>query len=103
MPGVTTTGGPTVLVLTLFVSVFVSVALAGVIAYRAYLGYQRTRSTRLLALSAGLFTVVAVPKLLNLVLSTLRYSTDVTSTVAATARLAGLCIVLYAIYAGGRR
>ncbi|MFD2376155.1 DUF7521 family protein [Haloarchaeobius iranensis] len=79
---------------------FVSIALAGVIAYRAYRGYQRTRSTRLLALSAGLFTVVAVPKLLNLVLSTLQYPADTTSTAAAATRLAGLCVVLYAIYAG---
>jgi hypothetical protein len=100
MQGVTTTGGPTILVLMLFVGVFVSIALAGVIAHRAYRGYQRTHSTRLLALSAGLFAVVAVPKLLNLALSTLQYPADTTSTVAATARLAGLCIVLYAIYAG---
>ncbi|WP_256300098.1 DUF7521 family protein [Haloarchaeobius salinus] len=100
MQGVTTTGGPTILVLTLFVGVFASVALASVIAYRAYRAYQRTHSTRLLALSAGLFTIVAVPKVLNIVLSTLRYSAETTSTVAATARLAGLCIVLYAIYAG---
>lgn len=100
MQGVTTSGGPTVLVLALFVGVFTSIALASVIAYRAYQGYQRTRSTRLLALSGGLFTVVAIPKLLNIVLSTMRYAPDVTSTVAAAARLAGLCIVLYAIYAG---
>ncbi|WP_257300700.1 hypothetical protein [Haloarchaeobius sp. FL176] len=100
MQGVTTTGGPAILVLALFVGVFVSIALAGVIAYRTYRGYQRTHSTRLLALSAGLFTVVAVPKLLNLALSTLQYQADTTSTVAAATRLAGLCIVLYAIYAG---
>ncbi|WP_440989999.1 DUF7521 family protein [Haloarchaeobius baliensis] len=100
MQGVTTTGGPTVLVLTLFVGVFASIVLASIIAYRAYRAYQRSQSTRLLALSTGLFTLVAVPKVLNLVLSTLRYPGPTTSTVVATARLAGLCIVLYAIYAG---
>ncbi|WP_435347652.1 DUF7521 family protein [Haloarchaeobius sp. HRN-SO-5] len=100
MAGITTTGGPAVLVLALFTGVFVSVALAGVIAYRAYVGYRRTRSTRLLALSVGLLLVVVVPKLTNIALSTAAVvETDVVLTVTALVRLVGLGVVLYSIYA----
>lgn len=87
-------------VLSLFAGVFVSIALALLIAVRAFRGYQRTRSRRLLALSAGLLLIVAVPKLTNLALASLT-AVDVSTISVLTegCRVVGLVVILTSIYA----
>lgn len=100
MASITTVGGDALVVLSLFVGVFVSIVLALLLAVRAYRGYRRTRSPRLLALSGGLLLIVAVPKLANLGLATATsVSTPTIGVLTATCRVAGLAIILGTIYA----
>lgn len=86
-------------VLSLFAGVFVSIALALLLSVRAYRGFQRTRSPRLLALSGGLLFIVAVPKVANLALATATtVSTPAIGAITAGCRVAGLAIILVTIY-----
>lgn len=87
-------------VVSLFAGVFVSVALALLLSVRAFRGFRRTRSPRLLALSGGLLLIVAVPKVTNLVLATeTTVSTPAIGALTAACRVAGLAIILVTIYA----
>jgi len=100
MASITTIGGDALVVLSLFAGVFVSIALALLLAVRAYRGYQRTRSPRLLALSGGLLLIVAVPKITNLVLATATaVSTPTIGALTAGCRVVGLAVILGTIYA----
>lgn len=93
------TGGGLVAV-SLFAGVFVSIALALLIVVRAFQGYRRTKSRRLLALAVGLLLIVAVPKLANLGLANTTGVAPATITVlTGTSRVAGLGVILAAIYA----
>lgn len=99
MASITTTGAGTLVVLSLFVGVFVSIGLAVLLSVRAYRGFQRTRSPRLLALSGGLLLIVAVPKVTNLGLSTATaVSTPTIGAITAACRVVGLAIILGTIY-----
>jgi hypothetical protein len=87
-------------VVSLFAGVFVSIALAVLIAVRAFRGYRRTRSVRLLALSARLLLIVAVPKIANLGLINLTGVSPSTITVlTGGCRIIGLGVILASIYA----
>lgn len=95
-----TTGGAGLVAVSLFAGVFVSIALALLIAVRAFRGYRRTRSRRLLALSAGLLLIVAVPKVANLALVNATGVAPATVTVlTGGCRIAGLGVILASIYA----
>lgn len=92
-------GADNLAVLSLFAGVFVSVALALLIAVRAFNGFRRTRSRRLLALSAGLLLIVAVPKLANLGLATATtVSAPTISVLTGGCRVLGLGVILASIY-----
>lgn len=85
---------------SVFAGVFVSIALAVLIAVRAFDGYRRTQSRRLLALSAGLLLIVAVPKLGNLLLSSATaVGPDLISVLTGACRVLGLGVILVSIYA----
>lgn len=87
-------------VVSLFAGVFVSIALALLIAVRAFRGYRRTRSTRLLALSAGLLLIVAVPKIANLgLINFTGVSPETITVLTGGCRIAGLGVILASIYA----
>lgn len=95
------TGGTgSLVVVSLFAGVFVSIALALLIAVRAFRGYRRTQSTPLLALSAGLLLIVAVPKIANLGLINLTGVAPATiSVLTGGCRIVGLGVILASIYA----
>jgi hypothetical protein len=100
MASITTVGAGTLAVLSLFAGVFVSIALALLLSVRAYRGFRRTRSQRLLALSGGLLLIVAVPKVTNLALATATtVSTPTIGVLTAACRVVGLAIILVTIYA----
>ena len=99
MASITTVGAGTLVVLSLFAGVFVSIGLAVLLSVRAYRGFRRTRSRRLLALSGGLLLIVAVPKGTNLLLATVTsMSTPAIGSITAACRVAGLAIILGTIY-----
>ncbi|MUV89882.1 hypothetical protein GJ629_08230 [Halapricum sp. CBA1109] len=87
---------------SLFAGVAVSVALALLIAVRAFGGYRRTRNRRLLALAVGLLCIVAVPKVVNIGLSAAtELDPTLVNVLADGYRVAGLTVILVSIYAGG--
>lgn len=99
-PSLVAVGPNSLGVVALFAGVFVSVGLALLISIRAFRGFQRTRSRRLLALSAGLLLIVAVPKLTNLGLATATsIETQTISILTAGCRVLGLGVILASIYA----
>lgn len=94
-----TTSADSLALLSLFAGVFVSIVLALLIAVRAFNGYRRTRSRRLLALSAGLLLIVAVPKVANLALaSATAVGPQPIDVLTGACRVLGLGVIFASIY-----
>jgi hypothetical protein len=93
-----------IVVVLLFLSLLLAVALSVVVAVRGVRGYRRTGDRALLYLAVGIVLLSGAPVTLNLALSTATGAGEATVTTAANlTRLAGLGVIIRAIYRPGGR
>jgi hypothetical protein len=91
-----------IVVVLLFLSLLLAVALSAVVAVRGVRGYRRTGDRALLFLAVGIVLLSGAPVTLNLALSTATGAGEATVTTAANlTRLAGLGVIIRAIYRPG--